>query len=126
MAVASQGISMYDIRTSVKAVAAEAITQGFSCYIHTDGLAYRCDNGKSDVCHGWALNTVAAGDMVTLVTTCRMEVDTVQTIGARIYSGNVAAGSAPSTTLTANGVVCGYAISADQVFANVPTPAADG
>lgn len=126
MAVASEGITMYDIRTTIKRAAAEAITQGMSVYIHTDGLAYRVDAGKSDVVHGWALTTVAAGVELTIVTTCRMEVDTTQTIGARIYTGAVAAGSAPSTTLAATGVVCGFAISADQVFCNVPTPAADG
>lgn len=126
MAVASEGITMYDIRTTIRAAAGEAITQGMSVRISAAGTVWRVDAGKSDVVHGWALTTVATGSMLTIATTCRMEVDTAQTIGARIYTGAVAAGSAPSTTLAAVGVVCGFAISADQVFCNVPTPAADG
>uniref|UniRef100_A0A6M3M0J6 Uncharacterized protein n=1 Tax=viral metagenome TaxID=1070528 RepID=A0A6M3M0J6_9ZZZZ len=125
MAVASTGITMYDIRTTLKVPAVEAITQGMSVYIDANG-ANRVDAGKSDVCHGWALTTVAAGVDVTIATTCRMNVDTAQTPGARLYTGNVAAGSAPSTTFAAVGVVCGFAVTATQVFCNVPTPAADG
>lgn len=125
MAVASLGITMYDIRTTLKVEAAEAITQGMSVYINANG-ANRVDAGKSDVVHGWALTTVAQYDMLTVVTTCRMNVDTAQTPGARLYTGNVAAGSAPSTTFAAVGPVCGYAVTAVQVFCNVPTPGADG
>lgn len=117
---------MYDIRTTIKAVAAEAIDMGDSLYISTDGLAYVVDNGKSDVCHGWALTAAAVGASVTIVTTCRMDVATAQTIGARAYTGNVATGSAPSTTLAAVGVVVGYAWQANRLFLQVPTPAADG
>lgn len=126
MAVASLGITGYDIRTTLKVEAGEAITQGMSVRISAAGTAMRVDAGQSDVVHGWALTTVAAGNNVTLVTTCRMNVDTAQTIGARLYTGNVAAGSAPSTTFAAVGPICGFAVTATQVFCNVPTPAADG
>lgn len=126
MAVTCDGIEMYDIRTSIKTVAGEAIGYGESCYISTDGEAYVVDNGKSTVVHGWALEAAAEGATITLVTTCRMLVDATQTIGARVYTGAVSGGSAPSTTLASNGVVCGYAIAADKVFLNVPVPAADG
>lgn len=125
MAVASLGISMYDIRTTIKVVAVEAITMGMSVYINANG-ANRVDVGKDDVVHGWALTSVAADDMLTVVTTCRMDVDTAQTPGARIFSGNVGAGSAPSTTLLNTTPACGFAITTTQIFCNVPTPAADG
>lgn len=124
MAVVCTGITMYDIRTSIKAVAAEAIGYGESVYISTDGLAYVLDNGKADVCHGWALTAAAVGATVTIVTTCRMDVDTTQISGARANVGAVAGGSAPSTTLT--GIAVGFAITASKLFLNVPTPAADG
>jgi len=117
---------MYNIRTTLKAVAVEAIVMGESVYIHTDGLAYVVDDGKSDVCHGWALKDTALGEMVTIVTQCRMIVDTTQTIGARLYTGAVSGGSPPSTTLSATGVVVGYAVTATRIYCNVPTPAADG
>ena len=117
---------MYDIRTTIKVPAGEAITSGMSVRVSAAGTAWRVDAGKSDVVHGWALTTVVTGAELTIVTTCRMEVDTAQTIGARIYTGNVAAGSAPSTTFAAVGVVCGFAVEADKIFCNVPTPAADG
>ena len=126
MAVASTGITMYDIRTTIKLTAGEAITQGMSVRIAAAGTAWRVDAGQSDVVHGWALTTVGAGDEITLATTCRMNVDTAQAPGARLYTGNVAAGSAPSTTFAAVGVICGFAVSATQVFCNVPEPAADG
>lgn len=87
MAVVCSGVSMYDIRTTIKAVAAEAIGLGESIYISTDGLAYVVDNGKNDVCHGWALTAAAAGATLTIVTTCRMDVAVDQTIGARAYTG---------------------------------------
>ena len=120
------GISMYDIRTTIKAVTVEAVGLGESVYIANDGLAYVVDNGKSDVCHGWALEAAALGDTVTIITTCRMDVDTTQTIGARAYTGSVAGGSPPSTTLAAAGVVVGFAWQANRLFLQVPTPAADG
>lgn len=120
------GIDMYDIRTTIKAEAAETIEIGESCYVHTDGLAYVVDDGKSDVVHGWALAYAVDGQQVTLVTTARVKLDTTQTIGARLYTGAVAGGSPPSTTFAATGVVCGFAITATLVFVNVPTPAADG
>jgi len=126
MAVTCEGIRMYDIRTTIKGVAAETIEVGESCYIHTDGLIYVVDNGKSDVVHGWALDHAIVGDELTLVTTARIEVDTTQTIGARLYTGATSGGNVPSTTLAATGVICGFAITASLVFVNVPTPAADG
>jgi len=115
---------MYDIRTTIKVVAKDAITMGMSVYLDANG-ANRCD-ADWDVVHGWALTTVAVGDMLTVVTTCRMEVDTVQTPGARIFSGNEGAGSAPSTTLLNTTPACGFAITTTQIFCNVPTPTADG
>jgi len=126
MAVTCSGIDMYDIRTTVKVPAGEDIDIGESCYIHTDGEAYVVDNGKSDVVHGWALESASENDELTLITTGRMKVGTTQTIGARLYTGAVSGGSAPSTTLATDGVVCGFAIEANLVFVNVPTPAADG
>jgi len=120
------GIEMYDPRTTIKAVAVEDVEIGESCYIHTDGLAYLVDNGKSDVCHGWALTARSAGQEVTLVTEARMLVDTAQTIGARLYTGAHAGGSAPSTTFAASGVVVGFAIGAYKVFVMAPIPAANG
>lgn len=125
MAVTASGILGYDIRTALKVVAGEGIGLGESCYIGNDGLAYVVDNAKSTVCHGWALETVSTGDSFTLVTTTRMKVATAQIPGNRVYTGNVAGGSAPSTTLAAVGVVVGYAISTSVVFVSVPTPAAD-
>lgn len=125
-AVTCDGIELYDIRTTLKAEAGESISMGESCYISNDGKVYVVDDGKNNVVHGWALHDKSSGEEITLVTTCRMRVDTTQTIGARIYTGNLSGGSAPSTTLSANGVVCGFAVEADLVFCNVPTPAADG
>lgn len=124
MAVVCTGITMYDIRTSIKAVAAVAIGYGESVYISTDGLAYVLDNTKADPCHGWALTAAAIGATLTIVTTCRMNVDTTQTMGAQAKVGAVVGGSAPSTTLT--GISVGFAITANKLFLNVPTPAADG
>lgn len=127
MAVACEGILFYDIRTTIRGEAGEALTAGESVYFrNADGDVMAVDNGKSDVCHGWVLEDAADGDAVTVVTTCRMQVDTVQTRGARLYTGAVAGGSAPSTTLAAVGVVVGFAITTTQIFCNVPTPAADG
>lgn len=120
------GIDHYDMRTTLKGVAAEALGMGESAYIHSDQLVYLVDNGKSNVCHGWALKDYAAGDIVTIVTQCRMKVDIVQTPGARLYTGAFAGGSAPSTTFAATGVVVGYAITDEMIYCNVPTPAADG
>jgi predicted transcriptional regulator len=117
--VSCEGITMYDPRHSFKAEAAEALSEGESVYISSDGLVYAVDNGKSDVCHGWALTDIAAGRMVTVVTWCRMDVDATQTIGARVYTGAVSGGSAPSTTLSASGVVCGFAVSASKIVVGV-------
>ncbi len=118
---------MYDIRTTLKREAGEAITMGHSVWIDTDGLAWNVDSTKYDIVHGWALFTVAESDMLTIVTTCRMKVGTAQTIGNRAYTGAVGStGSAPSTTLSTDGIVCGFAYKADAVFAFVPIPAADG
>lgn len=124
--VTAIGWDMYEPRTTLKAVAVETIEKGESVYIHTDGLVYVVDNTKSDVCHGWALEAAAAGDYLTIVTEGRLNIVTTQTIGARVYTGNVAGGSAPSTTLAAVGVICGYAVTANLVALRVVSPAADG
>jgi len=121
-------IVMYDPRHNFKAVPGEALTQGESVYISSDGLVYAVDDGKSDVCHGWALTDgVANGAPITIVKYCRMKVDTTQTIGARVYTGAVSGGSAPSTTYAATGLVVGWAIADDEVIVTAPNPpAADG
>lgn len=116
---------MYDIRTTIKAEAAEAIGLGESVYISNDGLAYLVDAGKNDVCHGWALTAKAAGGTVTIVTTCRMDVNTAQTPGAQAFTGAQAGGSTPTTTL-GTGIVVGFAITTGKLFLNVPNPAANG
>jgi len=126
MAVTCYGVDMYDPRTTLKAVAAEDIGLGESVYIHTDGLAYLVDNGKYDVMHGVALKATSSGEYVTIVTQARLRVGTTQTIGARIYTGAASGGSAPSTTLSATGVVCGFATAANYIYVNVPVPGADG
>ena len=123
MAVLCTGITMYDIRTTIKAVAAEAIGYGESVYIGSDGLVYVIDGVYAAVCHGWALTAAAIGATLTIVTTCRMNVDTAQIPGAAAQVGAVAGGSPPSTTLT--GIAVGFAISTSKLFLNVPTPAGD-
>jgi len=114
---------MYDPRDTLKAVAAEAIKMGNSIYVHTDGLVYVVDNGKSDVCHGWALKAYAAGDEVTILTACRMNLATAQLKGAMVYTNNISGGSAPAS---AGGIVIGFAVTAYKVYVRAPTPAADG
>lgn len=126
MPVICQGIVMYNIQTTLKGVAAEAISMGESLYIHSDGLVYVVDNGKYDVCHGWALKDYAEGDKVTILTQCRMIVDTTQTVGARLYTGAVSGGSAPSTTLSATGVIVGFAVEAKLIYCRITVPGADG
>jgi len=126
MAVACDGVLKYTIPSCLQAVAAEIILVGESCFIGSDGLAYLVDNGLSTLVHGWAIKTYAAGEMVTLATECRLKVTTTQTIGARVYTGAVSGGSAPSTSLASNGVVCGVAETASIVFVRTPVPAADG
>lgn len=123
MAVVCSGITMFDIRTSIKAVAAVAIGYGESVYIGSDGLVRLVDNGYALVCHGWALTAAAVGATLTIVTTCRMDVDTAQIPGAQAQVGAVAGGSAPSTTLT--GIAVGFAITTSKLFLNVPMPAGD-
>lgn len=109
-AVEAVGWDMYQPRSTIKVEAAEAIGKGECCYIlNTDGLAYLCDAGENNKCHGVALNGVAAGEMVTLVTDGRLRVATAQTIGNQAFSGNINGGTAPTTTL-ATGIVVGMAI----------------
>jgi len=127
MAVICLDITMYDPRDTVKAVAGEALPLGASCYIAAaDGLVYVVDNGKSDVCHGWALKAYAAGDEVVLAAQCRMKPNATQTKGARVYTGAIAGGSCPSTTLAAGGLIVGFAMTSEIVFLRTPNPAADG
>jgi len=117
---------MYDPRDTLKAVAVEALKMGQSIYIHSDGLVYLVDNTKSDVCHGWALKAYVAGDEVTILTACRMNVATAQTKGAMVYTGAVSGGSAPSTTHAADGRIVGFAMTAYKIYVRAPTPAANG
>jgi len=114
---------MYDPRDTLKGVAFEAMKMGQGLYIHTDGLVYLVDNGKADVCHGWALKAYIAGDEVTILTRCRMKVATAQAIGARVYTNNVSGGSAPAS---AGGIIIGFAVTAYKVYVSAPTPVADG
>ena len=123
MPVVCEGIVMYDPRHSFKApVGDEAILQGESVYLNSSGTLEPVDDGKSDVCHGWALEDGATGDVITVVKYCRMKVDTAQTIGALVYTGTVAGGSPPSTTLAAAGLVVGWAYAADAVIVTAPNP----
>ena len=122
----ARGIKMFDIRTTIKAEAGEAITMGHSVWVDTSGKAWNIDEIKYDIVHGWALTTVAQGDMLTIVTTCRMEVETTQTIGNKVYTGAESGGSAPSTTLATDGICCGFAYAANMVFLFVPIPAQNG
>lgn len=127
MAVVCNGITMFDIRSTLKREAGEEILMGHSVWIATDGLAWNVDNTKNDLVHGWAMFTVAAGDMLTIVTTCRMEVGTAQTIGNKAYCGDVGTtGSAPGTGLLNSTRVCGFAYKADALFLVVGPPTADG
>ncbi len=125
MVVVCDGISMYDMRTTFKGVTGEAVGYGEAVFVAQDGLIYLCDNTSGDLVHGWALTAQPISTMVTVVTSCRMEVDTAQTIGARVYSGEEAGGSAPSTTLTPDGLVCGIAITAGRVWVTVPQQGID-
>ena len=115
---------MYDIRTTFKGVAGEAIGYGQGVFIAQDGLIYLVDNASGAIIHGWALTARVAGGMVTVVTCCRMEVDTVQTIGARVNAPETGGGSAPSTTV-ALGSLVGFAITADRVWVQVPQQTID-
>lgn len=124
--VSCEGISMYDPRHAFKAlVGAEALLEGQSVYINSSGLVEPVDNGKSDVCHGWALTDMAAGRMVTVVTYCRMKLDTIQTIGARVDTGAVSGGSPPSTTLS-GAIDVGWAVADYDIIVQAPIPTADG
>jgi len=120
MAIECTGILQYDPHDTLKATTAEAVEMGQCLYIHTDGLAYLVDNGLSTKVHGIALKDTASGEKVTLITKCRMEVDTTQTIGARVYTGALSGGSAPSSTLATNGVTCGFAYAAKRVYYMTP------
>ena len=125
MPVLCEGIVMYDPRHSFKAaVGDEAILQGESVYLNSSGVLEPVDDGKNDVCHGWALEDGATGDTITVVKYCRMKVDTAQTIGARVYTGAVAGGSPPSTTFATNGLIVGWAYAADAVIVTAPNPPA--
>ena len=128
MPVLCEGIVMYDPRHSFKApVGDEAILQGESVYINSDGELEPFDDGGGQPCHGWALEDGATGDVITVVKYCRMKLDTPQTIGARVYTGAVAGGSPPSTTFATDGLVVGWAYAADAVIVTAPNPpAADG
>ena len=124
MPVLCEGIVMYDPRHSFKGLCAEDIEQGHSVYLSSDGLIYLVDDGKNDVCHGWALEPGAEGETITVVKYCRMKVDTAQTIGAMAYTGQLAGGSAPSTSLAAAGLIVGWAYAADAVIVTAPNPPA--
>ena len=121
MAVTCLGITMYDIRTTWKGVAAEAITMGMSVYLSTaDGRIHFVD-GTNSVCHGWALTSVLLGETLTIVTACRMNTDAAEVVGQRVRVGNAGAGSAPSSTLVA-GVYCGFALDADSLWLSIESP----
>ena len=128
MPVLCEGIVMYDPRHGFKApVGDEAILQGESVFINSDGELEPVDDAGSQPCHGWALEDGAIGDTITVVRYCRMKLNTAHTIGARVYTGAVAGGSPPSTTFSAVGPVVGWAYASDAVIITAPNPpAADG
>ena len=115
------GWDMYDPRMTLKAAAAEAISVGECCWIHTDGLIYISDNIEDRV-HGCALTTAAIGDELVLVTHGRLKVVDTNTIGNLAYGQADANGSAPNTT--AAGQVCGFCIAADMIFVHIDSPSA--
>jgi hypothetical protein len=94
---AEVGWDMYDPRSTIKAEAAEAITAGYACYIHTDGKAYLDDNSVNNQVHGVALIDAAVGELVTLVTHGRLYTTATQTIGNKAKVSNQAGGGLPST-----------------------------
>ena len=119
-AVECTGILNYDPHDTIKVTAGEDLSMGECCYIHTDGEAYAVDDGLSTKVAGVALKDISENEKITLITRCRMKVDTTQTIGARIYTGAVSGGSAPSSTLATDGVCCGYAYESDKVYFTAP------
>lgn len=120
-----EGIVMYDPRHSFKGtVGAEAILQGESVYLNSDGEIEPVDHTKYDVCHGWALEDGATGDLITVVKFCRMKVSLAQTIGARAYTGQINGGSPPSTTFATDGLIVGWAIASDLLILTAPNPPA--
>ncbi len=125
MAILCTGITMYDIRTTWKGVAFEAITMGMSVYLSAADLRIRRVDGVNTICHGWALTTVGAGEMLTVVTACRMEVDTAQVPGRRAAVGAIGAGTAPSTTFAGTGITVGFGINVDDIWLHVPQQAAE-
>ena len=119
MSVKSPGWAGYDTRTLIRARSGEALELGQSCFIADDGLAYLCDNESPDRFHGSALSAAAQGGHVVLVTHGFLELDERQTPGARLYTGAIAGGSAPSTTHASDGVVAGFAVEEHLVFVHV-------
>jgi len=128
MTIVTGNITMYDIRTTFKGVAAQALTAGWSVHIKiADGLVYPCITGENTVLHGWALTTVATGETVTIVTGCRMKTDQTERPGYRASVGAPATGSAPSSiaAFTATGVCGGFATGDDELWLTTPTPTAE-
>jgi len=108
---------MYDPRSTIKAEAAETIPACYGCRVFTDGKAYLCDDGVSNMVHGVNLQAVVAGEKATLVTHGRLNVDTTQTIGNKAKVSNQAGGGVPGTDKA--GVTCGFAIAAKVVMVHV-------
>ena len=98
---------------------------GMSVYLSAADLRIRRVDAVNTICHGWALTTVAAGETLTVVTACRMEVDTAQIPGRRAAVGAVGAGSAPSTTFAGTGITVGFGINVDDIWLHVPQQAAE-
>ncbi len=135
MTIVTGNVTMYDIRTTFKGVAGQALTAGWSVHIKTaDGLIWPCIIGEATVCHGWVLTSCLAGETVTIVTTCRMKTDQLEVPGRMAGIGGPATGSAPSTiaTFTGVGVDVGFGIASrggvtntDELMLFIPPAAAE-
>jgi len=122
MAATCLGITMYDIRTTWKGVAQETIAMGMSVYLSSADNDIRRLDAVNGQCHGWALESVVAGETLTIVTACRMTVDLVQVPGRRACVGNVA--GCPSTTW-AGTLAVGFGLSTTTIWLHVPMQVAE-
>jgi len=129
MAVIVTGeLTMYDIRTTWKGTAGQALTAGWSVYLKiADGLVWPCINLENTYCHGWVLTSCLAGETVTIVTGCRMKTDQIERPGYHAGVGQEATGTAPSSLAShsAFGEDVGFATHVDQLWLTVTAPAGE-